>query len=526
VIHFENALTTLHRGDALDVLRDLPDASFHCVVTSPPYYGLRSYGIPPRVWGGRDGCRHKWGEPMRHGLRGLRGQSGAGGNKQARVADAGRAGGSGGGGQYCALCGGWLGCLGNEPQPWQYTQHLVELFREVRRVLRPDGVCWLNLGDCHSSETLDAESPGYRRPPQSPMAPPQIKPRDLVGVPWAAALALRADGWALRSASPWIKPNAQPEPVRDRPTTGHEYLFQLTPGVDVEYWTHPRKRGVRGRVSPPREWEWVHRNTGAVSQHPPVANKDLAKRLWFRRSLWSARYVHYDPDAVRKAAAGSKDGTDYDARNRRTSDAMAEAVAYWGDTIAAIEAGDALALLPDGSPGAFTVNVGSCAAAHFAVFPYDLVVPCILSSTSHRGACPTCLAPYSRVVEIDRSFRGDWMAGKRDTQEQTGRVAVSGVGTSGKYSRTTTGHLPTCACEWAPPVPCRVLDPFAGTGTVPAVAQNLGRHGVGIEVSEDFCDIATDRLRSGNARRVPIRKKKQPKQAQLDLQVDQLRMFE
>lgn len=525
MIRFEADLATLHRGDVIDELRELEAGSVHCVVTSPPYYGLRSYGIPPRVWGGRDGCRHKWGDPLRHGLRGTRGQSGAG-LKQVRVAEAGRAGGSGGAGQFCKACGGWSGTLGNEPQPWMFVDHLVEVFREVRRVLRPDGILWLNLGDCHSSETLEAESPGYRRPSQSPMASPIVKERDLVGIPWAAAFALRADGWALRAACPWIKPNAQPEPVRDRPTTGHEYLFQLTPGTDVEYWTHTRKRGRRSRKSPPREWEWVHRDTGAVSTYPPIGNKKLAKRLWFRRSLWSKRFVSYDPDAVRKAASGSKDGTNYDARNRRTSDTMAEAVEYWADTIAALERGDALALAPDGSPAAFTVNVGSCSAAHFAVFPSDLVVPCVLSSTSHKGACPTCLAPYHRVVEVKRSFRGDWMAGKRDTQEQTGRVAVSSVGGAGAYSRTTVGHLPTCACEWVPPVPCTVLDPFSGTGTTMAVAVNLGRNAVGIEVSEDFCAIATDRLRARDPRRVPRRKKTSPQQATLDLSVDQLRMFE
>jgi DNA modification methylase len=178
-------------GDCRDKLRELPDASVHCCVTSPPYFGLRDYGV--------------------------------------------------------------AGQMGLEPTPDEYVAGMVEVFREVRRVLRNDGTLWLNIGDSYAgswgaqsrgnasgeaSSNLQGGSPlqarSIRAHPREQSGTgslkntPGIKAKDLIGIPWMLAFALRADGWYLRQDIIWSKPNPMPESVRDRCTKAHEYLFLLS----------------------------------------------------------------------------------------------------------------------------------------------------------------------------------------------------------------------------------------------------------------------------------------------------------
>src|SRR5690554_4413723 len=173
-------------GDVIDCLRSLPDACVQCVVTSPPYWGLRDYGVE--------------------------------------------------------------GQIGLEPTPEEHVEKMVEVFREVKRVLRDDGTLWLNYGDCYAGSTTGADRPPepghthedsgrvktgqenkHRRPDAG------LKPKDLVGMPWRIAFALQADGWYLRSDIIWSKPNPMPESVTDRPTKSHEYVFLLTKSAAYYY---------------------------------------------------------------------------------------------------------------------------------------------------------------------------------------------------------------------------------------------------------------------------------------------------
>jgi DNA modification methylase len=176
-------LNRLHTGDALKWLKTLPDNSVHCTVTSPPYWMLRDYGVK--------------------------------------------------------------GQLGLEKTPEELIRKLVLVFREVRRVLRPDGTCWVNMGDsyagngaAYSSEksTLHGRKQGLemgvKRQKKSGKG---LKPKDLVGIPWMLAFALRADGWYLRQDIIWSKPNPMPESVMDRCTKGHEYIFMLTKSKKYYY---------------------------------------------------------------------------------------------------------------------------------------------------------------------------------------------------------------------------------------------------------------------------------------------------
>jgi len=183
----------LRVGDALEELKKLPSGSVHCCVTSPPYWGLRDYGVQ--------------------------------------------------------------GQIGLEKTPEEYVQRLLEVFREVKRVLRDDGTLWLNLGDSYAGSGRGMNGDGFpgKIPSKKQQSnagsnidlhdkrvaagaigrfwvspPPGLKQKDLVGIPWRIAFALQADGWYLRSDIIWNKPNPMPESVTDRPTKSHEYIFLLT----------------------------------------------------------------------------------------------------------------------------------------------------------------------------------------------------------------------------------------------------------------------------------------------------------
>lgn len=164
-------------GDARTIISSLPADSFHTCVTSPPYWGLRDYGIEDQI--------------------------------------------------------------GAEVELQTYIEHIVTVFREVRRTLRPDGTLWLNIGDSYTSGNRTWRDTDKKNPARGmsyrPPTPTGLKPKDLIGVPWRIAFALQADGWYLRSDIIWHKPNCQPESVKDRPTQSHEYIFLFTKSEKYYY---------------------------------------------------------------------------------------------------------------------------------------------------------------------------------------------------------------------------------------------------------------------------------------------------
>lgn len=295
---------TLLIGDAMDAIRSLPDESVHCCVTSPPYWGLRDYGID--------------------------------------------------------------GQLGVEEAPGDYVRRLVDLFREVRRVLRSDGTCWLNLGDTYAnaggSELAWAtrneqgkKRRGSAKVPRKSLV--GLKTKDLVGIPWEVAFAMRADGWWLRQDIVWSKPNPMPESVRDRCTRAHEYLFLLTKAASYHFDTEAAREPAR----------WA---TDAES----------------RRKISRRRTSDDRPNRLR-------DGSPTDGKRRRRSVWQVALQPYKG--------------------------------AHFAVMPEELIRPCILMGSPPDGV---------------------------------------------------------------------VLDPFSGSGTTLAVARQLGRSAIGIELNPEYLPLIRDRV--------------------------------
>lgn len=345
--YFETEHCQIYHGHVLEVLKSMPDESVHCCVTSPPYWGLRDYGIEPQVWDDRGNCEHVWGNILPP-----RGKSGWDtfehkynspgchatviGSKMKKLEENQ----NGGTGQFCQLCGAWRGSLGLEPTPNLFVSHIVQIFREVRRVLRKDGTCWVNLGDSYASgnrsdygsfqpDSKQATHSAIKFSPRPPQ-PTNIKPKDLVGIPWMVAFALRADSWYLRSDIIWHKPNPMPESCKDRPTKAHEYLFLLSKSqryyYDCEAIREPHKD--------------INRPNGFKGKDGIGPRSD--NQGWSTGNVSLDKHREYNPNG----------------RNKRS---------VW------------------------TIATEPTPEAHFATFPRKLVEPCILAGCPKDG---TVLDPF------------------------------------------------------------------------------------------------------------------------------------
>lgn len=358
----------IKHGDWIDVLRTMPNESVQCCVTSPPYWGLRDYGVS--------------------------------------------------------------GQLGLERTPEEYVAKVVAGFREVSRVLRKDGTCWINLGDSYSNDTkwggksggknYTSAAGGYqgqrvRRgkdcdPKRGPAAPGQpmqqgnagLKPKDLVGMPWRVAFALQGDGWFLRAQCPWIKRNSMPESVADRPGTATETIFLLSKCQRYFYDAEAVKMPAAGTA---------HSRGNGVNPKAAIHNatrKDRAKPEHMRGPTAIMNGIR--PRQNESFSAAVKDIVL--ERGRRNHDWFMDS---W----------EGLLTDDDGDPLAFVVNPNGYSEAHFATFPPKLVEPCILAGCPEGGT---------------------------------------------------------------------VLDPFAGAGTTGLVALRLGRAFLGIELKQEYIDMANCRI--------------------------------
>jgi DNA modification methylase len=463
VLFHQDETVTLHRGHTLEVLRELPESSVQCAVTSPPYWGLRDYGLPPAIWGGDQTCDHDWSADIsaakkdRQHLVELGVKLGClGGNKHSESADKF----SKSHGAFCGKCHAWRGCFGLEPTPQLYIEHAVEIFREVRRVLRNDGTLWLNIGDSYANDGKWGGTTGGKHAKGLHGADglgrgkrdTGLKPKDLCGIPWRVALALQADGWYLRQDIIWHKPSCMPSSVNDRCTTAHEYLFLLTKSARYYF------------------------DAEAIKEPAVTAGQSIKMA-----DGWDTGPGGHGSFHRNGRQKGERDtGTQSQTRNRRS---------VW------------------------TIATRPYKGAHFATFPPQLVEPCILSGTSENGCCQLCGAPWKRQTErqvIRRERPSD-----KTSRHNTDDAGVNSCGnTVAGVSVVTTGWEPRCRCVFLPeaphgPVPCTVLDPFIGSGTTCMVANWLGRKSIGIDQSETYLrDHALSRIRTprAKAKRKPVRK--------------------
>jgi DNA modification methylase len=331
---------------------------------------------------------------------------------------------------------------------------MVAVFQEVRRVLRPHGTLWLNLGDSYARDAGKGHhkpghsgkheylvsAPNGRSANQCDLSWPGLKAKDLCGIPWRVALALQADGWYLRSDIIWAKPNPMPESVTDRPTKAHEYVFLFAKNERYFYDAD----AIREPISPK-----------TLTVHTTPRKGTGVESAGEKLNWWMERHGgRYYPDR----------------RNKRS---------VWSI---------ATEPYPD---------------AHFATYPTALVEPCVRAGTSERGCCPACGAPWRRVLKktsvIPIDYAGKWNAAN---PQASGRRMLANVHARRQAGESHDNPFPaprtvawTATCTHGHnPAPCTVLDPFCGSGTTGLVALRLGRRFVGIELNSDYVAMARRRI--------------------------------
>ena len=321
---------TVINADVLDGLKTLESDSVQCCVTSPPYWGLRDYGTG--AWSGGDSACDHVSHELRTGLgMAALGEKYAGGGKKAAEPKP---------VQYrdeCGKCGAVKvdQQIGLEKTPAEFVARLVEVFEEVRRVLKPDGVCFVNLGDSYATGTVASRGATTIEGPHVPAGwagrsqpvragtPQGLKTKDLVGIPWRVAFALQDAGWWLRQDIIWAKPNPMPESVTDRCTKSHEYIFLLTKSAryfwDAEAIKETAVTDDRKRSSweMRKEHEPVRRGDPAASKHVTSTGTLASEDGRNKRSVWTistapfaeAHFATFPPELPEICIkAGSKPG--------------------------------------------------------------------------------------------------------------------------------------------------------------------------------------------------------------------------
>lgn len=407
-------------GDAEDRLRDLADCSVHAIITSPPYYGLRNYSESAQI--------------------------------------------------------------GHEDTPKAYVERLVAVFREARRALRDDGSLWVVIGDCYAAnrsyQVSDSKYTAHDFAGSNAMrVPNRMKPKDLIGIPWMLAFALRDDGWYLREEIIWQKLSCMPESTKDRCTRQHETIFHLTKRqIYYHDWF---------AIAEPAAGMNEHDLTGQSYDAPGQATqtgsreKEAASTIKNARSVWTINPEPFDSQMCTACGTYYR-GTDYkrlvkDEKNRRTC----------------------------------TCGANDAWLSHFATYPSRLVSRILRCSTPDGGCCPHCETPLARIVEKgepDEDWKrasgadasGGYAGASRDGAADGGAQDASATKArilAGMTTKRTAGWKRTCGCPDGEPIPAVVLDPFSGAVTTLLSAARMGRHGIGIDLKRKYHIMSERRLR-------------------------------
>ena len=434
-------------GDALLELKKLLGESIDCCITSPPYYSLRDYGVE--------------------------------------------------------------GQLGLEPTPELYITHLVEVFREVWRVLKKQGVMFLNLGDSYAGSGVHAAhhvNPGISQSARrgcthSVPVPENLKPKDLIGIPWRVALALQADGWWLRSDIIWAKPNPMPESVAGSAWVRHQIKIKgggKTGKIigGVEHWNSGGKNLRQTKWQDCPGCPKCLSNDGYVlrmSAGRPTRSHDYIFLL-----TKSARYF-FDQEAVKERLCKSTIERGYSYKDRENYRSK-----KWGSPDGGARPELDKKYIPNSRNirDVWTMATKPYKEAHFATFTLELPERCIKAGTSEKGYCSKCGKPWIRILNKKastmnirvRDAKKGILNKKSGFDETATEKEIQNYEKEQMGYSITVGWRPSCDCNAGEPAPGLVLDPFFGTGTVGVAAKQLGRNFIGIELKPEYCEMAERRI--------------------------------
>lgn len=446
---------TIINGDVLKALKTIPDNSVHCIITSPPYWNLRNYNVD--------------------------------------------------------------GQIGLEPTPEEYVNKIVEVSRELKRLLRPNGTYWINLGDSFSSKAYN-----------------NLKPKDLVGIPWSVAFALRDDGWWLRSDIIWQKVNAMPSSVTDRCTSSHEYIFMLAKSKQYffdmdaikEPWKPEVAASVNGKIKRTRD------SGGRKDGFTVVSGTVGDPSGRHKRDVWSItvkgfKGVHFAifppdiPEICIKAGTSEygccpKCGAPYKRIVETNLDRLepVEPIERKGVMLTPEDSAKVLYIEKYGGDYRISIEgdkhhevwsnqlIKGGRTKHYEEKGYSLIwwgVPgqpdeewkkaCGADSNGeYKGESEKWLKQDELGKATYTGFNKRWKAKQQNASDVKRRIL------EGMVSKKTVRWEPTCSCNAGDPVPCTVLDPFLGSGTTSLVARNLNRNSIGIELNKSYIDIIKKRL--------------------------------
>jgi DNA modification methylase len=458
-------------GDCLDVMRTLPDGCIDVTVTSPPYLQLRSY------------------LPADDPLKALE--------------------------------------MGSEPTIAEFVDRLVGVLREVRRVLKPTGVCFINIADSYASGKGSCHNPGggadslgqdkraagahpLNRGNKSDLTRQGLQPKSLMLIPERLLLALQLDGWIVRDRIMWVKGreyadddlglNPMPGSQKDRCTNAHEFIFHLTKPTPTLYWTHERT-GRACSVKPEPDYIWIHKETKQETVEPQTGKE------WTCRNLWRGHDSYFDWQAIAEPPRG--DGKVSTLAGWDTASRSHGTVHKSGRNAADAPAAKGC----DSTPLVMPRNVWifptkGYKGAFYASYPPELPRRCIKVGSSAHGCCSACGKPWVRVssqtlVPGAKACKANTYderdATGAETDDQGSKRDRDGHVKGCHYEIEQQGWQPTCDCN-AAVSPSVILDCFMGSGTTAAAAQELGRNWIGIDLDARNLALIEERLAAVKAK--------------------------
>jgi DNA modification methylase len=540
----EDIVNTIICGNSLDVLRLMPSESVHMAITSPPYWGLRSYKTPVCIWDGNPTCEHEWSNIIEksHG-------GGTNGivynNKDERIHFTAES-------STCAKCGAWRGELGHEITPESYISHLIQIFDEVKRILKPDGSLYVNIGDTyygsggsvwHTPDTKNLgrktfECGAYPTASVSQKKHEFLQPKSQTCIPEMFVLEMIKHGWIKRNTIIWHKPNCMPESTEDRFTRDFEPMYFFTKNNKILYWTNEKSLDLIVRKPKTNiegiDWEWrsCRRCEGTGHKIDTDGDNDDDE------NNYQCTIESFFEENENGNGNGSNDNTDksdqkivckscsgtgkvkyplwvsHDSYFEQQFDPYTEPLDRWGgqslkkDTSktadykklqnigwsSAFRVGRPMRPNPLGRNKrcVWNIKVASFKDAHFAVYPEELLVTPIKAGCPEY-VCTNCGMPRVKIYRPTGNYTVYSGYGSK-TGEHIKVIPSSSILTKEVQEKELAGYS-SCACDNAEYLPGIVLDPFMGSGTTALVALKLGRRFIGIDSNQKYVDMATERIR-------------------------------
>jgi len=536
-------INTIIQGHALNVLPKLPAELVNCCVCSPPYWGLRDYGIEPVIWDEDKNCKHIWGDrtiTLKH----KSGETNPG--KEGWFKDKGAS--DDIGNCFCLKCGAWKGSLGLEPTFELYIKHLCDIFDEVKRVLRKDGTCWVNIGDSYGGS--QGKNAGWPDSKTRAKVPQQLKPKQyakcLLDIPYRFSIEMTNRGWIKRNTIIWWKPNCMPASADDRFTIDFEYLFFFVKNNKTLFWTNEKTlecvdkqplgiKGIEGK-----DWEWRECPACSDKNYFNIRTRDIMRKekdcpqfkasdkekeniknkicprckglrkvkysFWTGHDYWfEQQFEEYAPDTlprmergvnVNKWTFGANGQTPHNLSQPRLNkkrgyktkqpDKGTQHPQYHGKDINYGKQGRNKRCV-------WIIPTQPFPEAHFAVYPEGLIeIP--IKAGCPEFICKKCGKARVKILEPTEEYKKllgkSWHPHKHDAERGMSETPDKKASCTAEYK--FKGYS-DCGCNagWESGI---VLDPFVGAGTTALVALKQRKRFIGIEIKQEYIDMSYKRI--------------------------------